>query len=83
MEHTEEERSRIIKTYKELENIENEADESEIIDSCVCDVCGKILSKKTIESHKLLHSHNRSHKCSFCDKSFATVTNLRVSSLLI
>lgn len=41
-----------------------------------CGICGRILTKKAMKSHSLIHSGERPFECSVCGKTFTMAANL-------
>lgn len=42
-----------------------------------CEICGKVLAAVNYNRHLNSHNENNKHKCSFCDKTFHQLSNLK------
>ena len=47
-----------------------------------CDICGRIVGKKRLESHKMLHSNNSKYACETCGKVCGTKSDLQNHQLI-
>lgn len=47
-----------------------------------CDICGRVVRKKRLESHKLLHTNNSKYTCETCGKVCGTKSDLQNHQLI-
>ncbi|KAK6631297.1 hypothetical protein RUM44_005823 [Polyplax serrata] len=52
------------------------------VDVVVCEVCGKIISKKSVKKHLNVHNKHRVCVCKYCDKGFSQSRQRRSTNLI-